>query len=113
MFGNILRDREDLDTKKFIISIAGKNREIENYLKIVNQFAFKKKIQVQYLLKKKKQFPPLSKEILYKIKEHLSPIPWEIKMIDEIAMELNLTKRDVIRGLIYFNKPAFEEMRKE
>jgi len=30
MFGNILRDREDIDTKKFIISIAGKNREIEN-----------------------------------------------------------------------------------
>lgn len=113
MFGNILRDREDIDTKKFIISIAGKNREIENYIKIVDSFASKNKIKVEYLLKKKKQLPPLSRETLIKIKEHLPPIPWEIKMIDEISLELNLSKRDVIRGLIYFNKPAFEEMQKK
>lgn len=113
MFGNILRDREDIDTKKFIISIAGKNREIENYIKIVNSFASKNKIKVEYLLKKKKQLPPLSRETLTKIKEQLPPIPWEIKVIDEISLELNLSKRDVIRGLIYFNKPAFEEMQKK
>lgn len=113
MFGNILRDREDIDTKKFIISIAGKNREIENYIKIVDSFASKNKIKVEYLLKKKKQLPPLSKETLIKIKELLPPIPWEIKVIDEISLELNLSKRDVIRGLIYFNKSAFEEMQKK
>jgi len=113
MFGNILRDREDIDTKKFIISIAGKNREIENYIKIVDSFASKNKIKVEYLLKKKKQLPPLSREILIKIKEHLPQIPWGIKVIDEISLELNLSKRDVIRGLIYFNKPAFEEMQKK
>ena len=113
MFGNILRDREDIDTKKFIISIAGKNREIENYIKIVDSFASRNKIKVEYLLKKKKLLPPLSRETLIKIKEHLPPIPWEIKVIDEISLELNLSKRDVIRGLIYFNKPAFEEMQKK
>ncbi len=113
MFGNILRDREDIDTKKFIISIAGKNREIENYIKIVDSFASKNKIKVEYLLKKKKQLPPLSRETLAKIKEHLPQIPWEIKVIDEISLKLNLSKRDVIRGLIYFNKPAFEEMQKK
>lgn len=113
MFGNILRDREDIDTKKFIISIAGKNREIENYIKIVDSFASKNKIKVEYLLKKKKQLPPLSRETLIKIKEYLPPIPWEIKVIDEISLVLSLSKRDVIRGLIYFNKPAFEEMQKK
>lgn len=113
MFGNILRDREDIDTKKFIISIAGKNREIENYIKIVDSFASRNKIKVEYLLKKKKQLPPLSRETLIKIKEHLPPMPWEIKVIDEISLALNLSKRDVIRGLIYFNKPAFEEMQKK
>jgi len=34
-------------------------------------------------------------------------------MIDEISLQLNLSKRDVIRGLIYFNKPAFEEMQEK
>lgn len=113
MFGNILRDREDIDAKKFIISIAGKNREIENYKEIVDGFASRKKIKVEYLLKKKKQLPPLSKETLNNIKEHLPTIPWETKIIEEIALKLSLSKRDVVRGLIYFNKPAFEEMQKK
>jgi len=113
MFGNILRDREDIDTKKFIISIAGKNREIENYIKILDSFTSKNKIKVEYILKKKKQLPLLSKETLIKIKEHLPPIPWEIKMINEISLKLNLSKKDVIRGLIYFNRSAFEEMQKK
>ena len=113
MFGNILRDREDIDTKKFIISVAGKNREIENYIKIVDNFASKNKIKVEYLIKKKKQLPPLSKETLFKIKEQMPPIPWEINIIDEISNELSLSKRDVIRGLIYFNKPEFEDMQKK
>lgn len=113
MFGNILRDREDIDTKKFIISVAGKNREIENYIEIVDNFASKNKIKVEYLIKKKKQLPLLSKEILFKIKEQLPPIPWGIDIIDKISNELGFSKRDVVRGLIYFNKHEFEDMKKK
>lgn len=113
MFGNILRNREDIDTKKFIISVAGKNRVIENYIKIVDNFASKNKIKVEYLIKKKKQLPLLSKETLFKIKEQLPSIPWGINIIDEISNELSLSKRDVCRGLIYFNKTEFENMQKK
>ncbi|MCD8425017.1 hypothetical protein LNJ40_06885 [Tenacibaculum dicentrarchi] len=112
MFGNILRNREDIDPKKFIISVAGKNRVIENYIKIVDKFASKNKIKVEYLIKKKKQLPLLSKETLFKIKEQLPSIPWGINIIDEISNELNLSKRDVCRGLVYFNKTEFENMQK-
>tara|TARA_R110002050_G_C8914597_1_gene511029 strand:- start:174 stop:1337 length:1164 start_codon:yes stop_codon:yes gene_type:complete len=113
MFGNILRNREDIDTKKFIISVAGKNREIENYMKIVDSFTSKNKIKIEYLIKKKKQLPLLSKETLLKIKEQLPSIPWEINIIDEISNELKLSKRVVCRGLIYFNKSEFDNMLKK
>jgi hypothetical protein len=76
MFGNILQ-AENIDTKKFIVSVA-KNRNRKLY-KIVDNFVSKNKIKVEYLIKKKKQLPPLSKETLFKIKEQLPPIPWEMK----------------------------------
>lgn len=109
----ILRDRDPIDAKNVILNIAGKLLEVEQYKMLLEKEASRNKINLEYLVKKKRQQTPLTKEILKKIKEALPPTPWQVGIHSELADKLELPIRDIVRGLIYYNKEEFEKMKNE
>lgn len=109
----ILRDRDSIDAKNLILNIAGKSLEVEQYKLLLEKEASRNKIKLEYLIKKEKQQAPLSKEILKKIKDALPPTPWQAGISSELADQLELPKRDIIRGLIYYNRNEFEKIKSE
>lgn len=109
----ILRDRDFIDAKNVILNIAGNTIEVEQYKTLLEKEASRNKINIEYLIKKKKQQIPLSKEILKKIREVIPPTPWKVGIHVELAEKLELPTRDVVRGLIYYNRTEFERIRNE
>jgi len=109
----ILRDREAIDAKNVILNIAGKSLEVERYKMLLEKEASRNKINLEYLIKKKRQQIPLTKEILRKIKEALPPTPWQAGIHRDLADKLELPVRDIVRGLIYYNRSEFEKSKNE